>query len=174
MTVRLMKSTLEKVINGFVLETKDGKRVGMTLNDILPTIYDMCQKEIKDCAEEVGQMCYELDIEINITPTKKQESDCEVKQVPCTEPAIGEVIEYKGKHLLCVEADHTCKGCYFEETDMSCGSVNAVCNGDIRSDGKSVIFVEGKRSKPWERNMQQQTDLECSATANLCKPMQSR
>ena len=145
-----MKATLEKVINGFILETKDEKRVGMTLNDILPTIYDMCQKEIKDCAEEVGQMCWEMDIEINVTPTTKQESDCEVKEVPCNEyetcfePKIGEVIEYKGNHLLCVEVDeNTCQGCYFNDKD--CGNLKMPCNGDMRRDGKSVIFVGDKK-----------------------------
>lgn len=143
-----MKATLEKVDNGFILETKDGKRVEKTLNDILPTIYDMCQKEIRDCAEGVGQMCWKFKIEINVTPTTKQESDCEVKEVPCKEEKdnpIGEVIEYKGKHLLCTEVEgETCYGCYFANKDCEQMGLPP-CNGKKRKDGKNVIFVKEKK-----------------------------
>lgn len=144
-----MKATLEKVINGFILEIGNEKRVGITLNDLMPTIYGMCHKEIKDCAEEIGQTCWELEIEINVTPTTKQESDCEVKEVPCKEKKdipIGEVIEYKGKHLLCVESGRGCAGCYFDDNNISCGNVDVTCNGGMRKDGKDVIFV-GDKSK---------------------------
>ena len=143
-----MKAKLEKVDNGFILETKDEKRVGMDLTDILPTIFGMCQKEIIDCAEEVGKMCWELKIEINVTPTTRDDVVCETKQVPCNEsetryePEIGSVIEYKGEHLLCVE-ENSCKGCYFNDKD--CGKLKMPCNGDVRRDGKSVIFVEDKK-----------------------------
>ena len=139
-----MTATLEKVDNGFILKAGDEKRVGMDLTDILPTIFGMCQKEIIDCAEEVGKMRGELRIEINVTPTTRDDVVCETKQVPCNEPGIGSVIEYKGEHLLCVEAyKNTCQGCYFNDKD--CGKLKMPCNGDMRRDGKSVIFVGEKK-----------------------------
>lgn len=77
-----MTATLEKVDNGFILETKDGKkRVGMHLNELLPTIYSMFEKEIIDCIMETGEMLWEFEIEINVKPTTRHQHSVEMN--PC-------------------------------------------------------------------------------------------
>lgn len=76
-----MTATLEKVDNGFILETKDGRRVGKHLNELLPTIYGMCEKEIIDCILETGEMFWELEIEINVKPTTRHQHSVEMN--PC-------------------------------------------------------------------------------------------
>ena len=140
-----MKATLEKVINGFILEGGGIKRVGMTLNDILPTIYDILKEEIRDTANEVGKMCWKLEIGINVTPTTMNDVSNETKQVPCNEPEIGKVFEYKGKHLLCVEVKgETCYGCHFANKDCEQMGLPP-CDGKRRKDGKNVIFVGEKK-----------------------------
>ena len=76
-----MTATLEKVNNGFILKTKDGTSVGIHLNQLLPTIYGMCEIELIDCIMETGEMLWELEIEINVKPTTRHQHSVEMN--PC-------------------------------------------------------------------------------------------
>lgn len=60
------------------------------------------------------------------------------------EVAIGEVVEYQGEHLLCVEKtdNEDCSCCAFLAEDDDC-KYSGFCYKDYRSDGKNVIFVKG-------------------------------
>ena len=57
------------------------------------------------------------------------------------EVAIGETIEYKGEHFLCVgKTDADCSGCAFLAKDDDC-MYSGRCYKEYRSDGKNVIFL---------------------------------
>lgn len=66
------------------------------------------------------------------------------KQPDKKEVAIGEVVEYQGEHLLCVEKtdNEDCSGCAFLAEDDDC-KFSGYCYKECRSDGKNVIFVKG-------------------------------
>lgn len=66
------------------------------------------------------------------------------KQPDKKEVAIGEVVEYQGEHLLCVEKtdNEDCSGCAFLAEDDDC-KYSGYCCKEYRSDGKNVIFVKG-------------------------------
>lgn len=57
--------------------------------------------------------------------------------------AIGEVVEYQGEHLLCVDKsdNEDCSGCAFLAEDDDC-KFSGYCYKENRSDGKNVIFVK--------------------------------
>lgn len=59
------------------------------------------------------------------------------------EVAIGEVVEYQGEHLLCVEKtdNEDCIGCAFLSEDGDC-KFSGYCTKEYRSDGKNVFFVK--------------------------------
>lgn len=65
------------------------------------------------------------------------------KQPDKKEVAIGEVVEYQGEHLLCVEKNDNedCCGCAFLAEDDDC-KFSGYCSKEYRSDGKNVIFVK--------------------------------
>lgn len=56
--------------------------------------------------------------------------------------AVGEIVEYQGKHLLCVEQkdDEDCTGCGFLTKDDDC-MFSGYCKKENRSDGKDVKFL---------------------------------
>ncbi len=68
------------------------------------------------------------------------------KQPDKREVAIGEVVEYQGEHLLCVENtdNEDCSGCAFLAEDDGC-MFSGYCCKEYRSDGKNVIFVKGDK-----------------------------
>lgn len=70
------------------------------------------------------------------------------KQPDKKEVAIGEVVEYQGEHLLCVEKtdNEDCSGCAFLAEDDDC-KFSGYCCKEFRSDGKNVIFVKGGSSE---------------------------
>lgn len=59
--------------------------------------------------------------------------------------AIGEVFDYKGLRLLCVEDDGgDCDGCYFDSLCTTCTYMETpwYCSAEKRKDGKNVKFVK--------------------------------
>lgn len=69
----------------------------------------------------------------------KTESNPERKDV-----AIGEVVEFQGEYLLCVEKTDgdDCTGCAFLSKGDDC-KFSGYCSKDYRKDGKNVIFLKG-------------------------------
>ena len=70
----------------------------------------------------------------------KTESTIERKDI-----AIGEVVEFQGEHLLCVEKTDgdDCIGCAFLSKGGDC-KFSGYCSKENRKDGKNVIFLKGK------------------------------
>lgn len=66
---------------------------------------------------------------------------------PKIEPKIGEVFEWKGKKLKCLDVPHfgiyddICMGCYFDD-DIRGGCGKIKCSGQDRKDKKNVYFKE--------------------------------
>ena len=77
-------------------------------------------------------------------PTGKSETleEFALRVCPIT---VGEVVEYQGEHLLCVEKTNNedCSCCAFLAEDDDCKFSGHHCHKDYRSDGKNVFFVKG-------------------------------
>jgi hypothetical protein len=93
------------------------------------------------CASSAVSFADALIAELRKQPNQETKPE---KQPNKKEVAIGEVVEYQGGHLLCVETDNEdCFGCAFAEDDVC--EFCAYCSKELRSDGKNVIFVEKKK-----------------------------
>lgn len=94
------------------------------------------------CASSAVSFADALIAELRKQPNPETKPE---KQPDKKEVAIGEVVEYQGEHLLCVEKtdNEDCSGCAFLAVD-DCKYSGFCCKG-YRSDGKNVIFVKGNK-----------------------------
>lgn len=97
------------------------------------------------CASSAVSFADALIAELRKQPNPETKPE---KQPDKKEVAIGEVVEYQGEHLLCVEKtdNEDCSGCAFLAEDDDC-KFSGHCHKDYRSDGKNVIFVKGGSSE---------------------------
>ena len=85
------------------------------------------------------------------------------------ERKIGEVFESRGKKLKVTEHRSDCAGCFFDGQFKSClKEETGECGEYIRSDHKSVIFVEVKDEQQQEQAEQPQTE-QPPQKLNLCE-----
>ena len=81
-----------------------------------------------------------------IAELRKPQPEPETESIPeRKDVAIGEVVEFQGEHLLCVEKTDgdDCTGCAFISKDKDC-NFSGYCSKEYRNDGKDVIFLKGK------------------------------
>lgn len=92
------------------------------------------------CASSAVSFADALIAELRKQPNPETKPE---KQPDKKEVAIGEVVEYQGEHLRCVEKsdNEDCSGCAFLAVD-DC-KFSGYCYKEFRSDGKNVIFVKG-------------------------------
>ena len=89
--------------------------------------------------------------------------------VEVKERKIGEVFESRGKKLKVTEHRSDCIGCFFDGQFKSClKEETGECGEYIRSDHKSVIFVEVKDEQQQEQAEQPQTE-QPPQKLNLCE-----
>ena len=89
--------------------------------------------------------------------------------VEVKERKIGEVFEFRGKKLKVTEHRSDCVGCFFDGQFKSClKEETGECGEYIRSDHKSVIFVEVKDEQQQEQTEQPQTEQQ-PQKLNLCE-----
>ena len=95
------------------------------------------------CASSAVSFADALIAELRKQPNPETKPE---KQPDKKEIAIGEVVEYQGEHLLCVEKsdNEDCSGCAFLAEDDDC-KFSGYCYKEYRSDGKNVIFVKGNK-----------------------------
>lgn len=121
---------------------------GMAMQSLMRT------KNIKDLNEDgcvdfitnlsieyAKELCAKLDkIDLRELMNPKPEPEPEQKR----DVAIGDVVEFKGEHLLCVEKTdgEDCSGCAFLAEDDDC-KFSGFCYKENRKDGKNVIFLKG-------------------------------
>lgn len=93
------------------------------------------------CASSAVSFADALIAELHKQPNPETKPE---KQPDKKEVAIGEVVEYQGEHLLCVEKsdNEDCSGCAFLAEDDDC-KFSGRCYKECRTDGKNVIFVKG-------------------------------
>lgn len=96
------------------------------------------------CASSAVSFADALIAELRKQPNTETKPE---KQPDKKEIAIGEVVEYQGEHLLCVEKtdNEDCSGCAFLAGDDDC-KFSVYCCKEFRSDGKNVIFLKGGNS----------------------------
>ncbi len=94
------------------------------------------------CASSAVSFADALIAELHKKPNPETKPE---KQPNKKEVAIGEVVEYQGEHLLCVEKtdNEDCSCCAFHAEDDDCKFSGHHCHKDYRSDGKNVFFVKG-------------------------------
>lgn len=97
------------------------------------------------CASSAVSFADALIAELRKQPNPETKPE---KQPDKKEVAIGEVVEYQGEHLLCVEKtdNEGCSDCAFLAEDDDC-KFSGYCCKEFRSDGKNVIFVKGGSSE---------------------------
>lgn len=98
---------------------------------------------VEVCASSAVSFADALIAELRKQPNPETKPE---KQPDKKEVAIGEVVEYQGEHLLCVEKtdNEDCSGCAFLAEDDDC-KFSGYCYKEYRSDGKNVIFVKGNK-----------------------------
>jgi hypothetical protein len=77
----------------------------------------------------------------DMSKSQKTTIATEIHDLYAVEPAIGYIIEDRGKRLKAVECNSGCVGCYFCDDDIEDWK-HIICAGRHRKDGKNIILQE--------------------------------